>query len=364
MGLNCGIVGLPNVGKSTLFNALTRTYAAEVANYPFCTIEPNTGMTAVRDARLKTLASIAGSQKTIFAQVEFVDIAGLVKGASGGEGLGNKFLGHIREVDAIMHVLRCFEDSNISHVHNTVDPISDAEVVEMELIMADIESIKSRLPNLEKAVRSGKEAKNKITMLESILAVLEGGKPARAVVGDIDPGELKQLQLLSSKPVMYVCNVEESHAVEGNALSAAVGKIVSEQGGKFCHLSAKLEADILSIDDEEEREAFLAEVGLTESGIDVAVKNIYGLLDLITFFTVGPKEARAWPIRNLTKADKAAGVIHTDFEKGFIKAETISFADYVQYGGESGCKEAGKTRFEGRDYIVQDGDIIHFRVNK
>ncbi|AAV87136.1 redox-regulated ATPase YchF [Anaplasma marginale] len=364
MGLNCGIVGLPNVGKSTLFNALTKTMAAEMANYPFCTIEPNKGMSVVRDARLKTLASIAGSQNVVFSQVEFVDIAGLVKGASSGEGLGNKFLGHIREVDAIMHVLRCFEDGDVSHVHQVVDPIGDAEVVEMELIMADIDSIKRRLPNLEKAVKSGKEDKSRLVVLEEILKTLESGQPARSAIGSVDPEELKQLQLLSSKPVMYVCNVEDTNVVGGNALSALVSKMAEARGSKCCYLSAKLETDVLSIDDEDERRTFLAEIGMEESGIDVAVRNMYALLDLITFFTVGPKEARAWPIKRNTKADKAAGVIHTDFEKGFIKAETTSFQDYVQYGGESGCREAGKIRFEGRDYIVQDGDVIHFRVNK
>ncbi|MCU7611231.1 redox-regulated ATPase YchF [Anaplasma capra] len=364
MGLNCGIVGLPNVGKSTLFNALTKTASAEVANYPFCTIEPNAGMAVVHDARLRTLAAIAGSQKIVFSQVEFVDIAGLVRGASSGEGLGNKFLGHIRDVDAIMHVLRCFEDSDISHVHQVVDPVSDAEVVEVELIMADIDSIKRRLPNLEKAVKSGKEAKSKLTILEDILGTLERGMPARSVTGDVDPDELRQLQLLSSKPVMYVCNVGDADAVEGNALSSAVSKMAQERNSRCCFLSAKLESDILSIDDEEERRIFLKEIGLEEPGIDVVVRGMYELLDLITFFTVGPKEARAWPIKKHTKADRAAGVIHTDFEKVFIKAETISFQDYVQHGGESGCRDAGKTRFEGRNYIVQDGDVIHFRVNQ
>ena len=363
MGLNCGIVGLPNVGKSTLFNALTQTTLAETANYPFCTIEPNTGKTIVRDQRLRTLATMANSQKVIFSQVEFVDIAGLVQGASSGEGLGNKFLGHIREVDAIMHVLRCFEDNDISHVNQSVDPVHDAKMVETELILADMESMQRRIPSVAKAVKIGKEKKSKLDMLEQILSALENGLPARSVT-DTDPQELKQLQLLTSKPVMYVCNVEETNAHSGNALSNAVKQMAEASDSQCCYLSAKLEADLMSFDDEESRMAFLEELGLKQSGIDTAVQAMYRLLNLITFFTIGPKEARAWPIIKNTTADKAAGTIHTDFEQGFIKAETISFEDYVKYGGESGCKEAGRVRFEGRDYIVQDGDIIHFRVNK
>lgn len=363
MGLNCGIVGLPNVGKSTLFNALTQTTIAETANYPFCTIEPNAGKTIVRDQRLKTLATMANSQKTIFSQVEFVDIAGLVQGASSGEGLGNKFLGHIREVDAIMHVLRCFEDSDISHVNQSVDPVHDAKIVETELILADMESLQRRIPNVAKAVKAGKEKKDRLAVLEQVLSALENGLPARSVAS-ADPCELKQLQLLTSKPVMYVCNVEETNAHRGNALSEAVKQMAQASDSRCCYLSAKLEADLLSFDDEESRMAFLEELGLKQSGIDTAVQEMYSLLNLITFFTIGPKEARAWPIIRNTTADKAAGTIHTDFEQGFIKAETISFDDYVRFGGESGCKEAGRVRFEGRDYVVQDGDIVHFRVNK
>ena len=366
MGLNFGIVGLPNVGKSTLFNALTRSVAAEVANYPFCTIEPNVGTTFVRDNRLKTLASMANSQKVIFSSIEFVDIAGLVKGASSGEGLGNKFLGHIREVDAIMHVLRCFEDADISHVNQTVDPVHDAEIVEMELMLADMESVKRQIITTEKAVKSRKEAQSKLDTLIKVLETLESGKPVRSLHKneDVDQSILKQLHLLSGKPVMYVCNVEDINASTGNKLSALVREMALKHDACYCTLSAKLEADILALDTEEERSAFLEEVGLKESGIDIAVRTIYKLLNLITFFTLGPKEARAWPVLTDTPAYKAAGVIHTDFEKAFIKAETISFDDYINYSGESGCKEAGKVRFEGKDYLVQDGDIIHFRVNR
>ncbi|MDB1135298.1 redox-regulated ATPase YchF [Candidatus Anaplasma sp. TIGMIC] len=363
MGLNCGIVGLPNVGKSTLFNALTQSSLAEVANYPFCTIEPNTGKTIVRDARLKSLAAIANSEKTIYSQVEFVDIAGLVQGASAGEGLGNKFLGHIREVDAILHVLRCFEDGDVRHVHSNVDPVHDAEIVDMELMLADLESVKRRLTSMAKVANSDKDIKRRKDSLERVLVALENGHPARSVT-EIDQQELHQLQLITSKPVMYVCNVEETSVTTGNRLSNAVKEMAEASGSKCCCLSAKLEAEIMNLEDEEMRNDFLREVGLPESGIDTAVRVMYSLLNLITFFTVGPKEARAWSIVKNTRADKAAGTIHTDFEKGFIKAETISFDDYVKYEGIAECKKAGKVRFEGRDYIVQDGDVIHFRVNK
>ncbi|ABD45401.1 50S ribosome-binding GTPase family protein [Ehrlichia chaffeensis str. Heartland] len=362
MGLNCGIVGLPNVGKSTLFNALTQTMVAEVANYPFCTIEPNIGKAIVQDHRLKTLANIASSKKIIYNQVECVDIAGLVSGASQGEGLGNKFLSHIREVDAIIHVLRCFGDQNISHVNQTVDPISDAEIVEMELILADIESLKRRLPATEKAVKANKEPRKKLDTILEVLSVLEAGNLAKSAkhLGD----DLKQLQLITTKPMMYVCNVEESNVTTGNALSEKVKLMAEKKHNKFCCISAKLEADVSSLETEEEKQIFLAEFNLQESGTTSVVKTMYDLLDMITFFTLGPQEARAWPIKRFSTASSAAGVIHTDFEKGFIKAELISFDDYIKYNGEAKCKEAGKVRFEGRDYIVQDGDIIHFRHNK
>ncbi|KJV69281.1 redox-regulated ATPase YchF [Candidatus Neoehrlichia procyonis] len=363
MGLNCGIVGLPNVGKSTLFNALTQTMLAEVANYPFCTIEPNIGKAIIHDDRLKVLASIAQSQKIIFHQVEFVDIAGLVSGANKGEGLGNKFLGHIREVDAIIHVLRCFQDNNITHVHKIVDPIHDAEIIEIELILADIESLKRRLPAIEKAVKSNKESQKKLNIILEVLKVLENGKLAKSAT-NIDYNELQQLQLITTKPLMYVCNVEDINVAHGNDFSKKVKVMAEANNNQVCCISAKLETEISTLDTEEEKQIFLSEFGLQESALNTVIKTIYKLLNMITFFTIGPKEARAWSIKQCTTADKAAGVIHTDFEKGFIKAETISFHDYVKYNGVIGCREAGKVRLEGREYIVQDGDIIHFRVNK
>ncbi|MDR2831409.1 MAG: redox-regulated ATPase YchF [Rickettsiales bacterium] len=360
MSFNCGIVGLPNIGKSTLFNALTQSSAAEAANYPFCTIEPNVGKVSIRDQRLKQIAAIAGSEKTIYNQLEVVDIAGLVKGASKGEGLGNKFLSHIREVDAIVHLLRCFIDDDINHVHNEIDPISDAEVVEMELILADIDSIKKRLPQLEKKAKQGdKELKRQLDLMQEVLVTLKSGKPAR----DIDGDEIKSFQLLTTKPVMYVCNVEDTNVITGNELSKKVERMTKKNKSKFYCISAKLEADIANLENEEEKQSFLSEFGLQESGLDGVARIVYEVLNMITFFTVGPKEARAWSVKIGSTADKAAGVIHTDFEKGFIKAETISFADYIKYGSESACKDAGKIRFEGRDYIVQDGDIMHFRFN-
>lgn len=362
MSFNCGIVGLPNIGKSTLFNALTQSNLAEAANYPFCTIEPNIGKVPIRDQRLKQIASIAHSERIIYNQLEFVDIAGLVKGASKGEGLGNKFLSHIREVDAIVHLLRCFIDDNINHVHDKIDPISDAEVVEMELILADIDSIEKRLPQMEKKAKLGdKELKAQLELMQEVLAVLKSGKPARSLKHARE--EMKLLQLLTTKPVMYVCNVEDKNVISGNALSDKVKKMAEENESKFYCISAKLEADIATLESEEERESFLLEFGLKESGLDSIARIMYEILEMITFFTVGPKEARAWPVKLGSTADQAAGVIHTDFAKGFIKAETISFEDYIKYGNETACKDAGKMRFEGKDYVIQDGDIMHFRFN-
>ncbi len=361
MSFNCGIVGLPNIGKSTLFNALTQSSIAEAANYSFCTIEPNIGKVTVKDQRLKQIAAIVNSEKIIYNQLKVVDIAGLVRGASKGKGLGNKFLSHIREVDTIIHLLRCFMDDNISHVHNKIDPISDAEVVEMELIIADIDSIEKRLPQLERKAKQGdKEQKKQLDLMQEVLASLKFGKPARSL-RNIDEDEMKLLQLLTTKPVIYVCNVEDSSIITGNELSKKVEKIAEESKSKFYCISAKLEADIANLEDEKEKQSFLSEFGLQESGLNGIARIIYEVLNMITFFTVGPKEAHAWPIKIGSTADKAAGVIHSDFEKGFIKAETISFADHIKYGSESACKNAGKIRFEGRDYIVQDGDIIHFR---
>ncbi|MGL9733117.1 MAG: redox-regulated ATPase YchF [Wolbachia sp.] len=363
MSFNCGIIGLPNIGKSTLFNALTQSSAAEAANYPFCTIEPNIGKVPIRDQRLKQIAAIAGSEKIIYNQLKIVDIAGLVKGASKGEGLGNKFLSHIREVDAIVHLLRCFTDNNISHIYNKIDPISDAKVVEMELILADIDSMEKRLPRLEKKAKQGdKKLKRQLDLMQEVLTTLKLGKPARSLE-HIDKDEMKLLQLLTTKPIMYVCNVEDTNILNGNELSNKIEKMAEENKSKFYFISAKLEAEIANLEDEKEKQSFLSEFGLQESGLDKISRIMYEVLNMITFFTVGPKEARAWPVKIKSTADNAAGVIHTDFEKGFIKAETISFTDYIKYKSESACKDAGKILFEGRDYIVQDGDIMHFRFN-
>lgn len=360
MGFKCGIVGLPNVGKSTLFNALTSTAAAEAANYPFCTIEPNTGRVAVPDKRLAVLAEIAGSAKIIPTQIEFVDIAGLVRGASKGEGLGNQFLSHIREVDAIVHVVRCFEDQDITHVEGKIDPIADSETVEVELILADIDSVEKRLPALEKKAKTGdKLAKEQIELLKKVLVVLAEGKPARVVA---DPG-LKQLQLITSKPVMYVCNVKEEDAATGNHFSEKVMAKAATEKAPAVIISSQIEAEIASLSDEAEKQDFLATLGLEETGLSQIIRSGYSLLGLTTFFTIGPKEAHAWTVRQGALAPEAAGAIHTDFEKGFIRAETISYADYVQYKGEQGTKEAGRMRLEGKEYTVQDGDILHFRFN-
>ncbi|SIS68857.1 redox-regulated ATPase YchF [Phaeovulum vinaykumarii] len=364
MGFRMGIVGLPNVGKSTLFNALTRTAAAQAANFPFCTIEPNVGEVAVPDPRLDKLAEIAGSKQIIPTRMTFVDIAGLVKGASKGEGLGNQFLANIREVDAIAHVLRCFEDGDITHVEGRIDPLADAETIETELMIADLESIERRLANLVRKVRGGdKEAVEQERLLKAAQAALEDGRPARTVpVSEDDRKAWNMLQLLTAKPVLYVCNVEEAAAATGNAQSARVAEMAEAQGAGIVVISARIEEEISQLDPEE-AEMFLGEMGLEEAGLDRLIRAGHDLLGLQTYFTVGPKEARAWTIRKGTAAPQAAGVIHGDFERGFIRAETIAYADYVAGGGEAGAREAGKLRVEGKSYIVQDGDVLHFLFN-
>ncbi|MGB0719084.1 MAG: redox-regulated ATPase YchF [Bdellovibrionales bacterium] len=366
MGFNCGIVGLPNVGKSTLFNALTATQAAQAANFPFCTIEPNTGKVGVPDSRLDQIAAIAGSQKTVPAQLEFVDIAGLVKGASKGEGLGNQFLSNIRETDAIIHVLRCFEDGDITHVDGSVDPIRDAETIETELMLADLESVERQIANLQKKARGAdKEAKLQLEVAERVKAALDDGKPARSVtvVDDVEERRaFKTLQLLTAKPILYVCNVSEDDAASGNDLSARVDAMAAGQGAQAVVISAAVEAEIAQLDREEQAE-FLETMGLAEPGLNRIIKAGFKLLGLQTYFTAGPKEARAWTIRVGAKAPEAAGEIHTDFEKGFIKAEVIGFDDFVALKGEQGAKDAGKMRQEGKEYVVHDGDVILFRFN-
>ncbi|MEM9636945.1 MAG: redox-regulated ATPase YchF [Pseudomonadota bacterium] len=364
MGFKMGIVGLPNVGKSTLFNALTRTAAAQAANFPFCTIEPNVGEVAVPDARLDRLADIAKSKQVIPTRMTFVDIAGLVKGASKGEGLGNQFLANIREVDAIAHVLRCFEDGDVTHVEGRVDPVADAETIETELMLADIESIEKRLQNIVRKVRGGeKEAVQQERLMRAALDVLEQGKPARMVEVDAEDARAwKLLQLLTTKPVLYVCNVGEADAAEGNAHAAKVAEMAAAQGNAHVIISAQIEEEISQLDPDEAA-MFLEEMGLAEAGLDRLIQAGYALLHLETYFTVGPKEARAWTIRSGTSAPKAAGVIHGDFEKGFIRAETIAYDDFVSLGGEQAAKEAGKMRAEGKSYIVKDGDVLHFLFN-
>lgn len=364
MGFKMGIVGLPNVGKSTLFNALTRTAAAQAANFPFCTIEPNVGEVGVPDARLDKLAGIARSKQVIPARMTFVDIAGLVKGASKGEGLGNQFLANIREVDAIAHVLRCFEDGDVTHVEGRVDPVADAETIETELMLADLESIEKRLQNIVRKVRGGdKEAVQQERLLKAAQAMLEDGKPARLVeVDDEDARAWKALQLLTTKPVLFVCNVAEEDAAEGNEHSARVAGMAAAQGNAHVIISARIEEEISQLE-EDEAAMFLEEMGLAEAGLDRLIKAGYALLGLETYFTVGPKEARAWTIRKGTQAPQAAGVIHGDFERGFIRAETIAYEDFVALGGEQPAKEAGKMRAEGKGYTVKDGDVLHFLFN-
>ncbi|AAY61206.1 50S ribosome-binding GTPase family protein [Rickettsia felis str. Pedreira] len=364
MTLKLGIVGLPNVGKSTLFNALTASQLADAANYPFCTIEPNSSKVLVPDERLQRLANLAGSGKIIPSYIEFVDIAGLVKGASKGEGLGNKFLSHIREVDAILHVLRCFEDEDITHVHNKVDPIHDLEVIETELILADIESVEKRLATSEKRLKSGdKTMAEQIELLKEVYKVLADGKPARVLNEALGADNLKQLQLITSKPVLYICNVLEKDAAIGNEFTKLVAERAKKENAKSVVISSKIEAEIALLESMEEKEEFLKFIGLEETGLSKVIKEGYNLLNLKSFFTIGPKEAHSWTFKDGTLAPSAAGIIHTDFEKGFIRAEVIGYEDYINLGSEAKAKEVGKMRLEGKEYKMQDGDIVHFRFN-
>ncbi len=364
MGFNCGIVGLPNVGKSTLFNALTATQAAEAANYPFCTIEPNTGRVAVPDERLDKIAAIAKSAKTIHTQLEFVDIAGLVRGASKGEGLGNQFLANIRECDAIAHVLRCFEDENITHVEGSIDPIRDAETIETELMLADLDSLERRFEQIAKRAKGNdREAKELAAVMEPIIAALRDGRPARTVEFPKEQREtVRRLHLLTDKPIMYICNVDEDSAATGNEWSEKVTAWATDQGAEAVTIAAAIEAEVASLPEDEQAE-FLESLGLEEPGLDRVIRAGYRLLGLLTFFTAGPKEARAWTVRQGAAAPEAAGEIHTDFRRGFIAAETIAYADFLACKGEAGAKEAGKMRQEGRDYRVKDGDVLLFRFN-
>jgi hypothetical protein len=362
MGFKCGIVGLPNVGKSTLFNALTRTAAAQAANYPFSTIEPNVGEVAVPDGRLDRIAAIAGSAEIIPTRLAFVDIAGLVRGASKGEGLGNQFLANIREVDAIAHVLRCFEDGEVTHVEGRVDPLADMEIVETELMLADLESLEKRIDALEKRIRGqDREARRTLDLVTRALGALREGRPARLVETRAEETRaFRALNLLTSKPVLYISNVDEADAADGNEMTRAVAARAAETGARSVVISAAIEAEIAALDQDEQAE-YLESLGLAAPGLDRVIAEGYALLGLITFFTAGPKETRAWTVPLGTPAPKAAGVIHTDFERGFIRAETISCADYLEFGGEQGARDAGRMRLEGRDYLVRDGDILHFR---
>ena len=362
MGFQCGIVGLPNVGKSTLFNALTQTAAAQAANYPFCTIEPNVGDVAVPDPRLDVLAAIAGSKEIIPTRLTFVDIAGLVRGASKGEGLGNQFLANIRECDAVAHVVRCFEDGDVTHVEGRIDPLSDIATIETELMLADLESLERRVVQMEKKAKGAdKDAKDLLALAQRSLAELREGRPARAAGVSREEHKLFQsLGLLSSKPVLYVCNVEEASADKGNAMSALVRAHAEKEGAVAVVVSAKIESEIAVLPGADQKD-YLEAVGLAEPGLNRVIRAGYDLLHLVTFFTVGPKEARAWTVEKGARAPQAAGVIHTDFEKGFIRSETIAYEDYVAGKGEAGAREAGKFRLEGKDYVVADGDVLHFR---
>ena len=364
MGFKCGIVGLPNVGKSTLFNALTETSSAEAANYPFCTIEPNSGIVSVPDKRLTSLSNLAKSKKVIPAQMQFVDIAGLVSGASKGEGLGNKFLSHIREVDAIIHVVRCFEDSDITHVNNSINPLRDSEIIDTELMLADLESLERQIQNLSKKARSNDiNTKNDLELMKNLSKFLSDGVPIRLIdLSDEEIKKIKTFNLLTSKPILYACNVNEDDASSGNNFTKNIFDKAEIENCDAIIISGSIESEIAMLDETEKKE-FLKELNLHESGLSRLIRTGFNLLDLITFFTVGPKEARAWTIKNRSTAPEAAGIIHTDFQKGFIRAETISYNDYLNFKSEQAVKDAGRMRVEGADYIVKDGDVFHFRFN-